>query len=608
MFTCSLAQEWQDSSEPMSALLENISRVLGFVIFATVASAAPFEAPTDASPPFRRDLLPIDTDSMARLSEDLDLLVRGNPPETATSRRAAAQALALAHSLDPSNADIRVSIEALEGAEALSPADPKRLTEGKARLWQIHAWLVMPEAGKDGNVLGNLLGDVTSVLDDGNPVGASLRKNPEKGDWDGWVAPLAAFEVKKPVKNTTDPFKDIEPETPEPEVAESASPAIILESASVGSVLYFYEKSNGSWVLRPASVEMTASSDGSGGFEIAFPEIGPISDQMAATLVGPIGAAVEAGRKEPLGEGTVSITAVGKSKEQFAKNGAILSGPGFILANAAVTGIEPNATVIAQLNEANQLVAPDFCWRMICALEGGEGGRIVVPSGTEPYFTAMLTMEKPEFLLNYEVLVASSPAEFMEMCAREPSEKNAAAFASFQEIKAKAIGTATGTYLANRFVRQRLEEIVDAVPNHLSAKLLAMQGAGERPRWLPKKVLAAEVWRAVDPISALATQDFRLPSEKKSALVEDVYEKARAELDFVERYVDTSDKEILDAGISATATVRSLERVLGSRTDDLIERFESIAVAQEAMVKANTVLLQKLSALSGDPLPKAAGE
>ncbi len=589
----------------MSHIFPSVLRSLLFLALATGAQAAPFVAPAEENPPFRRDLLPIDTDSMATLSEDLAVLSHGFPLETAAQRRAAAQSLALALALDPANSGARDTISELVDGKLPKTTKPARLTEAKARLWQIHAWLSTPEAGADGKLLGDMVGDTTSVLDPDNPVATALRESPEQGKWDDWVAPLSAFEEAVVVKNTTDPFVDIQPDMPDtPEKPATGSPAIVLTAGSVNSVLHVYDETFGSWDLLPTSVEMKATKEGSGKFEIAVSGALAEQEEIEQNVSNPIRAALEANPAGLPVDGLVAITVNGGGTYSAEMNGSAITGPAFILANSAITGVEPQATVLARLDDNNRFVAPNFFWRHIHALNQGKGGRLVVPAGTGEYFTAMLALEQPEFLLKYEVLVASSPEEFMALCAKAPSEKHARVFASFQEIRAKAQDNVLGTYLTNRFVRQRLQEIVDAAPYHLSAKLLAQQGAGERPRTITRKILAAEIWRAVNPVTALSKLELRTLEPEAIGKIEKIYDTMRVDLDRLDRYTDIRDRALASEGKDLATSVRTLTRALKSRSDDLYERYEAISSAHAAMVSANTAILEKLSQLSGDPLPE----
>ena len=596
----------------MTQLLQKFLGGFAFLAFACAACAAPFVAPFEENPPFRRDLLPIDTDSMTKLSGDLALLVRGIPLESAAERRAAAQSLALALALDPANSGARDTISHLGAGKDLPAAKPEQLIYSKARLWQAHAWLDTPESGADGKLLGNMLGDTVSVLDPTDPAAIALRKSPEQGKWDEWVAPLADFEENPVVKNGTeesgtDPMEDAIPGDPAVVEQAPSEPAVRLQAGGVSSVFFVYDKTTRSWSLRPVTVEMKASPVGSGTFKVKVASEPLVRVPITNSVSQPILKAVEAYHSGLPEDGLVSITINGGGRYPFSRNQTNMTGPGFILANSAITGVEPDATVIAALDQTNALVAPQFFWRLVSALADGNGGRLVVPAGTEEYFTAMLTMEKPEFFFKYEVLVASTPKEFMELCAKTPSEERAAAFAKFQEIKRKAEGGSLGTYLANRFVRQRLQEIVDAAPYHLSARLLALQGAGERPQLLARKVLAAEVWRAVAPIESLLALDFPIENAESVKFLETLYDSMRADVDNLERYADSRDKDLVSEGRDLTTTIRTLARALRGRADDLGQRYQAITATHAAMVAANNALLVKLSQLSGDPLPEEAG-
>ena len=610
---CSLVPFRKNEKVPlrnMTHLFRNLLSGLIFLALASAASAAPFVAPAEENPPFRRDLLPVDVDSMTRLSGDLTLLVRGNPLSSPAERRAAAQALALALALEPANAGARDMISQLVEAKALPAAKEDQLIYAKARLWQAHAWLDTPESGADGNLLGDLLGDAISVLNPTDPAAIILQKSPEKGKWDEWVAPLSAFESNPAPNNATPPPKKTTPAPPAettPVVPANAQPLVRLKAAKVSSVFSVFDKATRTWNLRPVSVEMKASPTGSGVFAVEVASALSVQDAVTNSISQPIINAVSAYHSGLPADGLISITTNGGGRYSFSQNQTDMTGPGFILANSAITGSEPDATVIANLGANHALVAPKYFWRLISALADGNGGKLVVPAGTKDYFTAMLTLEKPEFFLKYEVLVASTPKEFMELCAKVPAEKNAAAFEKFQEIKAKSEGASLGTYLANRFVRQRLQEIVDAAPYHLSAKLLAMQGAAERPRVLPKKILAAEIWRAVTPIEPLLDPTLQLEDVESGKIIDAIYESTRADVDHLERYADLRDRDLVTEGRDLASTVRSLGRALRSRTDDLGGRYQEVAAAHAAMVTANKALTAKLSQLSGDPLPNPDG-
>lgn len=600
----------------MSQTFPHISRGFLILLLSSVGWAAPFVPPAEENPPFRRDQLPIDTDSMVTLSSSLTLLTQSEPLKSAEQRRAAAQSLALALALDPANTTARDNLATLGEGKSLPAPQPGKLTRAKARIWQFHGWLATPEAGSDGNLLADSIGDAASVLDPGHPSALALRESPERGKWDDWIAPLPEFEEKALVKSDpTDPFADIEPDMPEP--AAGGKVEIRLAQATLSTVLYQYDVKTGSWFLLNTPVSMKADKaviavkgdeddEAVAAFALNIPCTLGEEIKVSRFVAEPILAALTAIHGRLPETGGISLLTGEDRTYPFVKNLANLTGPGFILANAALTGIEPGATVLAELDETHQLVLPDYFLRLLHVLAEGPGGKLVVPASAEPYFTSLLAIEMPEFFLKYEVVAASTPAEFIALCAKVHSEKQAATFAKFAEIRDKAADNPTGSYLANRFVRQRLLEIAAEAPYHLSAKLLAIQGAGERPRILAKKMLAAEIWRAVDPIHAAAGINLIAIDPKTLTQLEVLYESIRADVDLLERYTGIRDRDLISKGRDLTTALRTLTRAIGSR-GDLTARYETVIAAHTALVTADTALRQELSELSGDPLPEELG-
>lgn len=543
---------------------------------------------------------------MVGLADSLSVLSQSVPLKSAAERRAAAQSLALALALDPADTVARDHVSSLTEGKALPQPPAEKLTRALAQIWQIQGWLITAEAGPDGNILGDLIGDSASILDNANPTSIALRKNPEKGKWDNWVAPLSEFDdiaiAKKDPVVEPDPDKPGMNEIPDPE-----NPEIRLTKSTINTVLYQKLKATAPWTTATSPIAMSAEETSSGKFEISIPCADYDQNKVTHRIVRPIAAALTALHGRLPDDGKITIL-VGPSKRyDFTKNHSNLSGPAFILANAAITGKETYGTVIAELGEKNNLVLPTYFWRLISELPKGEGGRIIVPAEAEPYFTAILTAETPEFFLKNEVLIASTPAEFISLCDKEPSEKHAAVFAKFAEIREKRSSGSIVSYLANRFVRQRLAEISAEAPYHLSAKLLAMQGAGERPRSFPKKILAAEVWRAVDPIHAVTKMDLTSINPAELDAMEKLYDTARAELDRLDRYTEIRDRDLLDKAKSLTSNLRTLNRALRER-GDLTSKYTSVKNAFVTMTTADDILRKQLSELSGDPLPESLRE
>ncbi len=577
-------------------------------LFAMEGRSAPFVMPAEENPPFRLDKLPIDTDSMVSLSKSLTFLPGNTPLTGAPERRAAAQSLALALALDPANSAAREQLASLAEGGNVGPVEPAALTRAAARIWHFHAWLSTPEAGDDGNSLASLISDTASYLDPTHPGADALRKT-ELGDWDDWVAPLSAFEETKLAANDTDPFADIEPDKMENTPAETnAGIAIRLTQAKVGAVLIGKTQTETTSSPRPAVISLSASSGeelAPDGEKVPFNLIFPLGSEMETTVAAPVLSALKEIHGGLPETGGLTLSTDNPAMLTNPRNHANLTGPALVLANAALTGKPTGATVIGRLGAGNKIVLPDYFWRHLTALDKGPGGRLILPAKSQDFLSALLAFENPEFFLKYEVLTASTTADFLELSAAEQSEKNAEISARFAEIRDKAPASSVGSYLANRFVRQRLEEIVAEAPYHASARMLAIQGSGERPRTPSREILASEVWRAVDPIHATTQIQIGLAEPAMLNAIDQVYESSKAEVDRLERYADIRDRDLVEKARNLTSSLRSLSRALRSR-DSLGEKYQEVQAAHAELVAADLAFRNEFARISGQPLEAEA--
>jgi hypothetical protein len=571
-----------------------------------VGAAPPFVPPTEANPPFRRDKLPIDTDSMSSLSREMERLSLGASFDKAPQRRAAAQALALAITLDPANTSARSLLSNL--AEGKAPnQDPDRLSRAKARVWQFHGWLASPQAGADGNLLADHMGDTASQIDPGHPASAALRDAGERGNWDSWVAPLSEFEETPPVRADLPAEKPRDnPETP----PSGQQPAhIALNEAALNTVLYAYDKNQNDSRFRRTQVRMVASEaeldSASQSLRIDIPCREDYQRDVRNFIARPILQALETAGTPIPKNGRITLRAGDGDLYSFRRNTNSISGVGFLLAHAALTGSQPDGTAIGAIDTSGRLVPPAYLWNSVDSLRKSEGGRLVIPAAAEEHFLALLTLEEPEFFLKYEVLIAATPKEFAELIAKNPAEKQASVSTRYQEIREKAPASGLGPYLANRFVRQRLLDIHAEMPQHLSAKMLALQGSAQRPpRTLSRSVLASIIWHAIAPIKdTLDVDPFDINNERIGAM-EKAHEEARAALDRLDHLTEREDTELLTHAKSVTSDLRSLTRALRSRTGDWNTRFSSIRKSLSIAKKSNAAMRKELSEITGDPLPE----
>ena len=587
-------------------------------LFALTAalSADSFQPPTGKISPFRRDHLPINDQSIIGLSEYLTTITGGSPYQTAEDRRAVAKALALALALDPKNQSAEDRLSKLIEGEKPDSADKDKIEREKKNLWDSLNWLASPEAGQDGNLLASLMGETLAAIYPSDSEASSYLGKPEQAAWNGWVAELASFEKSPVIEQKADIKKEVEEEqelaTHKPEEDRKYDPkaGVIINSGNISTVFNMYDKSKAMWLPKVVSVSMKATGtpkddlgedqygfhleifgDSEDFWQIQKEVSSPLKDRLFDYL----------GQLPERAE--IKIRLDGEPAYPFSKNRGAISGPAFVLANAALTGATLDGTVIGEIDKSGKLILPNYFWRALMELADGTGGRLIIPASAEPMFVNLLALEKPEFFFKYEVLVASSLEEYVTLASKDASDQHEEISNKFKIIKEKATGKMMSNYLSNKFVRERLQEIIDQAPYHLSAKVLNIYGSASRPRYLTREALGAEIWRKVDVISEIVKiKDFDEINSNQLAKLDELYRKMRDDLRELDRYTDSRDADLLKEGKDLVAAVRGFGREFEGE-EEMRQKYEKIQVEMDTMIRLNSELLEKLTKLTGDPLP-----
>ena len=524
-------------------------------------AAADFVAPAEGPVAFRRDKVPLDAETMANLSRELETLATGLDGSAAENRRAAAQMLALSTALDPSNTSARELITRLQEGGAHAKSVPDQITKAQAKVWQLIGWLCTREAGNQGQALAACLADVIVISDPKHPQSATLRAVGELGAWKGWIPDLSAYEPKA--------LKQASAAPPEAKVPVVKVPAIKLTKASVRTVLWRNIRSDkpGKWVLAAAPLNMlaeegphqkdTAPNDFL--LIIDTPPDGASREQLTTTIHNLLQK-----QHETLPSGWCVIIS-SKELQQSSLSGKrqSFSAAAAVLASAAITGHEPDATIIGTVNENGAFKLPTNFWNQLNALGKGNGERLVLPAAAAEYLPALLAFENAQFFLDREVVLAANFQELLDLSAKLPNESIAKSSAKFQEIRSKAGTQPVNQYVDNTFIRRRLADLSLEAPYHYSAKLLGMQGAGNRPTLIPRVVLIPELRNAISPMAWILTDgDLPNPSFRPHTFAQltQTYESCRTQVDRLARYVQKDDRELFDRVKSMIATIPAIER------------------------------------------------
>ncbi len=573
-----------------------------------------FIAPQSEALPFRRELLPIEADDMKRFSKSLTVLTSEAELSTPKDARTIAQALGLALVLDPQNKSAKDRITSyLEKSEAEALPE-QEIIEAKEFLRKYYDWLSSPQAGVEGNHLAALTGEVLIRLDPENPLLGKAKLKVGKGGWNNWIAPIKKFQKRALLPKA--PGKDAKPENENlsarpasisPEIIEDrkneveAKVVVPMLDGSLHTVLMGGKDPTNEAIegLTKLKIEAAQTTSPGNAFKLQIATEMGQERLVQERVIKPIITGLKLLRDKLPGTVDLQISCADGGLYSYQKNRTNISGPAFLLANSALSRKPLNGTALGKLSATGELLVPDFFWRSLLSLRGSPDGRIIVPKGAEPYLVSLLTFEDPGFFLNHEVLIADSLEDYVALSSADPDESFTEIQIRFAEIRAKAQNEALGVYLANRFVRQRLLDIAVDAPYHASARLLAMQGAGERPRSLEQKVLAAEIWRIIEPMRSLLRSDNFVWNNDISRQLHEMSLAIREALDRVEAYADLGDRVLVEQARDLQEELHSLARShkLGS-----VSFYETISSSRDALLETDQELRRKLSAITGDPL------
>ena len=525
-----------------------------------------FLPPAEGPVPFRRDKIPLEADAMSELSMKLGLIARGFTAVKPAERRGAAQTLALAMALDPANAKARELLAAYQQGWHKASGDATLLEHARDRISYYVAWLETPEAGVDGQALAACLEDILLISDPNHP------QADEEGKWAGWVPELSAYEAQV-AKNGNPP----------PPQGSAPKSQILLSKAEVHTMLWRKgtKDESSSWVLAPAPLQMTAIKTGedSGWKPPLAIALGSAQDASAFTQTNTMLLTLLKKQHENLPAGyKIAITCKELEQSVQSRKRQSLSAAAAVLASAAVTGREPEAIIIGQVDESGTFKLPTGFWEQLMALGKGNGQRLVLPAAAATSVPSMLALEKPGFFLEYEVLLAANFQQLLELTAKTPDETLVKSSAQFHEIRGKIGSQEIRQYIANRFVRQRLADILQETPCHFSAKMLLVQASGNRPTSVTRPVLAAELRRAIEPMDWIvrtaglvyspwdnggngSTTAFSTADLAKFIPTLDL---CRSRVDALERYADKNDRELVERTRKSVAAIRALDK--GART------------------------------------------
>lgn len=563
----------------------------------TALAGGNFAPPAEGPLAFRRDRVPLDVDTMGKLSVSLVLLANGIEGKTPGERRGAAQMLALAVALDPGNARARRTLLEFEAERHQADTDAENLAKSRERIWQWIGWLESTEAGIDGQALADCLKDVVSISAPQDARASELLAKGERGKWSGWIPAGSAYEEVKALVSV-------------PEDAPPRKPAALLTKATVSVPLWHKidkdEPIRWALALSPLQMKTQSASEDENADQNEFslvlglPEseggVSPLTEPLLKLL------ALQHG-KLPAGR-TVTINSAEYETSQSSGKLQSISGAAAVLASAAITGIEPDASIIGTLDGAGTFKLPTNFWEQLRTVKAGSGGRLVLPAEAATYLPSILAMGNPKFFMDHEVVLAADFKQLLNLSAKKPDEGFEKISAQFQEIRMKMGSQPLGQYVANSFIRRRLTEIAQAAPFHYSAKMLAIQGAGNRPIYVIRPVVISELRQAIEPLDWVVRHGYTEFEQAELNAVIATFEKCRSDIEQLLRYTEKPDRTVVDQVLTMANLLRPIERAARTRPDpDDYGSNRELSNAITAFVRSH----KEICSLLGLPPPPEPG-
>lgn len=539
-----------------------------------VASAGeePFPPPADGPVPFRRDRVPLDTDGISQLAKAMREIAEATEVKTAVDRRALAQMLAVSIALGPESDHAKRLLQQLPERDFETQRDQAEVEKQLERVWESVEWLETPDAGIDGQALAACLKDVLVVADPKHPRTESLRSTGEQAAWRGWVPVLAEYESRSSDSNEEE--DNPEGAAQSEDKAKLPPPMIRLAETSVPALFWKNTAKEWPpiWKLMPLSLTMKAEIRPRAEWEIEqgiHRKTVSIGSHSGSSSLNSMESRVESmlrNKFDPLPADLV-IEIRHPELDQSIESGQrhALSGVCGGLAYAAISGIEPAGLIVGQVEEDGRFLMTTDYWSQLQPLVELSGLRLIVPEEAEEVLMAFLGLEKPDFFLNNQVLLAKDIDEVMRLAAKKPEPQLEGVFSRFSEIKDRKGAQDVRIYIGNSFIRQRLNAIHQEEPRHLSSKALVIQALGKRPTTVARPVLVSELKKSLDLTDWIRSSEYIAPKTEKPLGATE--EACRSQINQISRYAKKEDQEFVAKAIEVVDAVRDLERATKGRDD-----------------------------------------
>lgn len=207
--------------------------------------------------------------------------------------------------------------------------------------------------------------------------------------------------------------------------------------------------------------------------------------------------------------------------------------------------------LLADINAKGDIIEPDNFWQLLTALrQVSHGGRLIVSAESAEIMQQLLVYKEPDFFTRWEVLSVTDIDQALAAAIEQSSAdltKASELFASFQDLSSKKTVTQLA---ADHDIRPALDEMVKLAPEHLSAKMLLLQGGGKRPIHLSERALRLELRPLIDELNRVLQFQTEQPDKETeqpdSDELEKTHEQIGVKLEQLEPFVSRDDDPIYE--------------------------------------------------------------
>jgi len=172
-----------------------------------------------------------------------------------------------------------------------------------------------------------------------------------------------------------------------------------------------------------------------------------------------------------------------------------------ILLESLGTGraLDPDAALLGGVNEKGNITSVQRLATRLRTLEGLPPPVIGVPMDSEVEVRDLALMNELDVLAKQQIISLVTLDDARAITAKDRPEKVARAFTLFEGVRQAAATTPLTTLLKNPKFLQRLKEIADLMPNHLSARLLLQAATNKVPGRITFATSRQAILKAIKP-------------------------------------------------------------------------------------------------------------